>query len=286
MVAKLLDGKIIAEKILQQLKHELSLRKQSGLPQPQLAVILVGNDEASKIYVKNKLIACEKVGIACKLLHLGSNVSQSKLLNIINKLNNDLNVSAILVQLPLPAKIDPEIIFTNIDPKKDVDGFNPHNAGLLAHGWPNLQPCTPLGIMKLLKFTNVDLIGRRVVVVGSSNIVGKPIALSLLNAGCTVTVCNRHTIDLKSLVMQAEILISAVGIPNLISGNWIKKGSIVIDVGINRVNNKLVGDIDFEKAQKRALWITKVPGGVGPMTIACLLENILLIQKQYMDLGK
>ncbi len=286
MVAKLLDGKTIAEKILQQVKHELSLRKQSGLEQPQLAVILVGNDEASKIYVKNKLIACEKVGIACKLLHLVSNISQSKLLNIIHGLNKDPNIHAILVQLPFPVAIDPETIFTNIDPKKDVDGFNPYNAGLLAHGWPKLQPCTPLGIIKLLKFTNVDLIGKRAVVVGASNIVGKPIALSLLNAGCTVTICNRHTIDLKSLVMQAEILISAVGIPNLIQGNWIKTGSIVIDVGINRVNTKLVGDIDFERAQQRALWITKVPGGVGPMTIACLLENILIIQKQYIDLGR
>ncbi|MGI9214631.1 MAG: bifunctional methylenetetrahydrofolate dehydrogenase/methenyltetrahydrofolate cyclohydrolase FolD [Gammaproteobacteria bacterium] len=286
MVAKLLDGKTIAEKIVQQVKHELSLRKQSGLEQPQLAVILVGNDEASKIYVKNKLIACEKVGIACKLLHLVSNISQSKLLNIIHGLNKDPNIHAILVQLPLPVTIDPEIIFGNIDSQKDVDGFNPYNAGLLAHGWPNLQPCTPLGIMKLLKFTNVDLIGKRAVVVGASNIVGKPIALSLLNAGCTVTICNRHTIDLKSLIMQAEILISAVGIPKLIQGNWIKTGSIVIDVGINRVNNKLVGDIDFERAKQRALWITKVPGGVGPMTIACLLENILLIQKQYIDLGK
>lgn len=286
MVAKLLDGKIIAEKILQQVKHELSLRKQSGFEQPQLAVILVGNDEASKIYVKNKLIACEQVGIACKLLHLISNISQSKLLNIIHGLNKDPNINAILVQLPLPVTIDPETIFTNIDPKKDVDGFNPYNAGLLAHGWPKLQACTPLGIMKLLKFTNVDLIGKRAVVVGASNIVGKPIALSLLNAGCTITICNRHTIDLKSLVMQAEILISAVGIPNLIQGNWIKTGSIVIDVGINRVNNKLVGDIDFEMAQQRAHWITKVPGGVGPMTIACLLENILLIQKQYIYFGK
>lgn len=279
MVAKLLDGKIIAEKILQQVKQELSSRKILGLSLPKLAVILVGNDEASKIYVRNKLIACEKVGISCKFLHLSSNISQCDLLSIIRELNKDLDIHAILVQLPLPVNIDPEIVFTNIDPKKDVDGFNPYNAGLLSQGWPMLQPCTPVGIMKLLKFTGVDLIGKRAVVVGASNIVGKPIAINLLNSGCTVTICNRHIIDLKSLVMQAEILISAVGAPNLIKGNWIKKDSIVIDVGINRVNNKLVGDVDFEAAKKRAHWITKVPGGVGPMTIACLLENILLTQK-------
>lgn len=279
MVAKLLDGKIIAEEILQQVKQELSSMRQLGLNLPKLAIILVGNNEGSKIYVKHKIIACETVGIAYKLLHFTENITQEKLLNIIHNLNNDLSVNAILVQLPLPIAINTELLFTSIDPKKDVDGLNPYNAGLLLQGWPKLQPCTPLGIMKLLEFTKINLIGKRAVIVGSSNIVGKPIALSLLNAGCTITICNRNTVDLSAVVKEADLLVAAAGVPNLIKGAWIREGSIVIDVGINRVNNKLIGDIEFEVAKQQALWITKVPGGVGPMTIAYLLKNILLTQK-------
>ena len=279
MSAKILDGKTISQNILEEVKTNIIIRKKFGIPVPTLAVILVGSDHASIVYVRNKRLACEQAGIICKFFHFEDNVTQQQLLNLINDLNQDPNVNAILVQLPLPPSINTEIIFTAINPIKDVDGFHPQNIGLLTQGWPVLEPCTPLGIMKLLAITKVKLLGQKVTIIGASNIVGKPIALSLLNAGCTVTICNKNTLDLQSFVSNSNILISATGQPHLIKGDWIKAGSIVIDVGISKINDQLTGDVEFKIAKQHAAWITKVPGGVGPMTIACLLENTLLTQK-------
>ncbi len=279
MSAKILDGKTIASHILREITKNISERQQLGIRAPVLAVILVGDDPASIIYVKNKRLACEQVGIASKFFHLPDNITQLQLLELINKLNLNSEIDGILVQLPLPRTIEYQIILAAVDPQKDVDGFHPQNMGLLAQGWPILQSCTPLAIMKILSVTKIQFPGQHAVVIGASNIVGKPIALLLLNAGCTVTICNKNVVDLKSIVASADLLISATGQPHLVKGDWIKPGSIVIDVGTTKVNNKLVGDVDFEVAKKHAAWITKVPGGVGPMTIACLLQNTLLAQK-------
>lgn len=279
MSAKILDGKIISQNILEEVNREILCRKNMGILPPVLAVILIGDDHASAVYVKNKLLACRKVGIVCKFFNFDAHITEQELLAIINSLNQNNDINAILVQLPLPYYINLATIVSSIDPKKDVDGFHPQNIGFLTQGWPVLQPCTPLGIMKLLAVTEVDLLGKKVTIVGSSNIVGKPMALCLVNAGCTVTICNKNTVDLKLFVANADLLISATGQPHLIKGDWIKPGSIVIDVGISKLNDKLTGDVDFEMAKQNAAWITKVPGGVGPMTIACLLENTLLTQK-------
>ena len=278
MSAKILDGKIISKAILQEITKNIASRQQLGIRPPSLAVILVGNDPASITYVKNKRLACEQVGIVSKLFHLKTNLTKLELLDLIYSLNQNPNIDGILVQLPLPNTIETQIILKAINLKKDVDGFHPYNMGLLTQGWPLLQPCTPIGIMKLLTVTKTHLPGQHVVVVGASNIVGKPIGLLLLNAGCTVTICNKNVKDLKSIVATADILISATGQPHLIKGNWIKPGSIVIDVGTTKVHNKLIGDVEFDIAEQRAGWITKVPGGVGPMTIAYLLKNTLLAQ--------
>lgn len=279
MSTKILDGKIISQNILDSLKKEVLARKKIGIPAPILAAILVGDDHASTIYVKNKLSACEKVGIICRFFHVDTSISEQDLLNLIYSLNENKEVNSILVQLPLPKHIDTARVVCSIEPRKDVDGFHPYNVGLLAQGWPILQPCTPLGIVKLLATTNVNLVGKKATIVGSSNIVGKPMGLCLINLGCTITICNKDTVDLQSFIYDADLLVSATGKPHLIKGNWIKEGSIVIDVGINRVGDKIIGDVEFDIAKLRADWITKVPGGVGPMTIACLLENTLLTQK-------
>lgn len=284
MFANILNGKILAEEIIHQTSLTINNRKLLGINPPTIAVILIGDHPPSRIYVKNKLLACEKVGINCKYLSLDQKITQQELLDLINILNIDPKINSILVQLPLPGHIDLKTIFTAIDPNKDVDGFNPKNLGLLAQGWPILQPCTPLGIMKLLATIDLKLRGKSAVVVGASNIVGKPMGLCLINAGCTVTTCNSNTQNLATIVNNADLLISATGVPHLIKGDWIKPGSIIIDVGISKVNNKITGDVDFMIAQKKAAWITKVPGGVGPMTVACLLENILLTQKLQEDL--
>ena len=278
MSAKILDGNIISQPILQEVSNQIIARKKQGFRAPSLAVILVGDDPASTIYVNNKRSACEKVGITSKIFHYKNNIKQQELLDLINKLNLDPNIDGILIQLPLPNSISSQIILGSVNPNKDVDGFHPNNMGCLVQGWPILQPCTSLGIMKLLDFTGVQLSGKKATVVGCSNIVGKPIASALLNANCTITICNKQTNDLRSFVNAADILVSATGQPHLIKGDWIKKNSIVIDVGTTKVNNKLVGDVEFNVAKKHAGWITKVPGGVGPMTIACLLENTLLTQ--------
>ncbi|MFT6836390.1 MAG: methylenetetrahydrofolate dehydrogenase (NADP+)/methenyltetrahydrofolate cyclohydrolase [Francisellaceae bacterium] len=259
-----------------EIKNSVQLRSHKGFRKPGLAVIKIGDDQASKIYVNNKRKACIEVGFYSRDYDLPSTVSEVELINIIEKLNIDPEIDGILVQLPLPIHIDESIIIETIIPDKDVDGFHPYNIGRLMQRNPLLRPCTPKGIMTLLNRTVHDVSGMHAVVVGASNIVGRPMVMELLLAKCTVTDCHRFTENLSFHSLQADILISAVGKPNFIKGEWIKEGAIVVDVGINRLSNgKLVGDVCFEEAQKRASWITPVPGGVGPMTIASLLDNTL-----------
>lgn len=274
MTAQIIDGKAIAQSIRTQIKNDVSARSKKGLRAPGLAVILVGDDPASKIYVQNKRKACEEVGFYSCSYDLDDNTSEAELLELIDECNNNPNIDGILVQLPLPAHIDDAKVIEQINPNKDVDGFHPYNLGRLAQRIPVLRPCTPMGIMELIKYTGVDTYGLDAVIIGASNIVGRPMALELLLAGCTTTVCHKFTKNLEQKVKQADLLVVAVGIPNLILGDWIKPGAIVIDVGINRLKNgKLVGDVEFDVARKHASYITPVPGGVGPMTIACLLQN-------------
>ncbi|MBV2131227.1 bifunctional methylenetetrahydrofolate dehydrogenase/methenyltetrahydrofolate cyclohydrolase FolD [Pseudomonas sp. MAP12] len=276
MTAQLIDGKAIAARLRQQIAQRVAERRQQDQRIPGLAVILVGSDPASEVYVAHKRKDCQEVGFISRAYDLDATTSQEELLSLIDSLNQDPAVDGILVQLPLPRHLDASQLLERISPDKDVDGFHPFNIGRLAQRMPVLQPCTPKGIMTLLKSTGVDLHGLHAVVVGASNIVGRPMALELLLAGCTTTVTHRFTRDLASHVQQADIVVVAVGKPGLVKGEWIKKGAIVIDVGINRqADGKLVGDVDFEAAAERASWITPVPGGVGPMTRACLLENTL-----------
>lgn len=275
-IAKLIDGKKIAAELRAQVAQRVKDRTTKGLRVPCLAVVLVGEDAASKIYVGSKRRACEEVGFESRAYDLPVTSSQAELENLIDQLNQDPQVDGILVQLPLPAGLDATQILERIHPSKDVDGFHPYNIGRLTQRIPLLRPCTPWGVIKLLESTGHDLHGMHAVVVGASNIVGRPMGLELLLAGATTTVCHRFTKNLKHHVAQADILIAAVGKPAFIPGDWIKPGAIVIDVGINRrVDGSLCGDIEFEIAKNRASWITPVPGGVGPMTVACLMENTL-----------
>ena len=281
MTAKLIDGKSIAAQIRQSVKQSVQQRLAAGLRPPGLAVIQVGHDSASGIYVANKRKSCQDVGFVSKAYDLPSDTRQDQLLALIDQLNTDPEIDGILVQLPLPAEIDPETVIERIHPDKDVDGFHPYNIGRLAVRMPVLRPCTPLGIMTLLKSTGVDLRGQQAVVVGASNIVGRPMSLELLLAGCTVTTCHRFTQDLHAHVARADILVVAVGKPGLVKGDWIKPGAVVIDVGMNRTaKGKLVGDVEFEVAKERAAWITPVPGGVGPMTVVTLMQNTLYAAEQ------
>lgn len=274
MPAKILDGKSIADNLLNQLKSRVDTMLSSGKRRPGLAVILVGDDTASSIYVRNKRRACETTGFHSVSHDLPASTSREKLLALIDQLNEDEEIDGILVQMPLPAHIDPEAVVERIHPGKDVDGFHPYNIGRLALRIPVLRPCTPRGVMTLLNSTGEALRGKNAVVVGASTTVGRPMALELLLAGCTVTVTHSATRDLPSFVKQAEILVVAVGKPEMVKGDWIRPGAMVIDVGINRLDNgKLCGDIAFETAREHASWITPVPGGVGPMTVATLLEN-------------
>lgn len=274
MSAKIINGKELAAKIQQELKRIISEEEQQGLRKPGLAVVHVGNDPASNIYVARKREACEKIGIFSLSYDLPEDITQPELIKIIEQLNQDKRIDGILVQLPLPKAIDSNLILEAILPNKDVDGFHPYNLGRLAQKRPLLRPCTPYGIIKLLEAYDLPVRGMHAVVVGASNIVGRPMALELLLAGCTTTVCHRFTRDLKTFVSQADLLIAAVGKPNLIKTEWIKPGAIVIDVGINRLEDgRVVGDIDFATANKIASWITPVPGGVGPMTVTTLLHN-------------
>jgi len=274
--ANIIDGKGFAARIREKVKQRVRQRTASGKRPPGLAVILIGSDTASEIYVRNKRAACEEAGIISHSYDLADDITQPELVALIDKLNNDMAIDGILVQLPLPGHIDAETIIERIRPDKDVDGFHPYNIGRLALRIPVLRPCTPRGIMVLLEHTGVTLSGKHAVVVGASNIVGRPMALELLLAGCTVTTCHRFTTDLARHVARADILVVATGKSGLIKGDWIKPGAIVIDVGISRnAQGKLVGDIEFDVAAERAGWITPVPGGVGPMTVAMLLENTL-----------
>lgn len=276
MTALLIDGKAIAASLRQQIAHRVDERRQQGLRTPGLAVILVGTDPASQVYVSHKRKDCEEVGFLSQAYDLPSETTQQALTELIDRLNDDAHIDGILLQLPLPAHLDASLLLERIRPDKDVDGFHPYNVGRLAQRIPLLRPCTPKGIMTLLESTGQDLYGMNAVVVGASNIVGRPMAMELLLAGCTVTVTHRFTQDLAGHVGRADLVVVAAGKPGLVKGEWIKEGAIVIDVGINRqADGKLVGDVVYETALPRAGWITPVPGGVGPMTRACLLENTL-----------
>ncbi|MCW8987973.1 MAG: bifunctional methylenetetrahydrofolate dehydrogenase/methenyltetrahydrofolate cyclohydrolase FolD [Gammaproteobacteria bacterium] len=274
MTAQIIDGKQIAAGLRKSLKSRIDKRISEGLRKPGLAVILVGSDPASEVYVRNKRKGCEEAGIESIAYDLDSNTTQEKLLSIIDELNENEAVDGILVQFPVPAHIDTETVIERIRPDKDVDGFHPYNVGRLATRMPILRPCTPRGVMTLLESTGEAIRGQDALIVGASNHVGRPMALELLLAGCTVTVCHRFTKDLETKVGQADILVVAVGKPGIVKGEWVKPGATVIDVGINRLDDgSLVGDVDFDAAKEKAGWITPVPGGVGPMTVATLLQN-------------
>ncbi|CAG0987918.1 methylenetetrahydrofolate dehydrogenase (NADP+) / methenyltetrahydrofolate cyclohydrolase [Methylophilaceae bacterium] len=279
MSAQIINGKVIAEELLLSLKAQIDTRIAQGKRAPCLAVILIGEDPASAIYVRNKRLACDKVGITSLAYNLPDTTTEAELFTLINKLNTDDTVDGILVQSPLPAQIDEKLIIEGISPDKDVDGFHPYNIGRLAVRQPTLRSCTPFGIIKMLEATKIELLGLDAVVVGVSNHVGRPMALELLLAGCTVTCCHRHTKDLAANVARADIVVSAAGKAGLIKGEWIKPGAVVIDIGINRLaDGSLSGDVEFAIAKAHAGWITPVPGGVGPMTVATLMENTLLAQ--------
>ncbi len=276
MTAKILDGKALAQRLRTDMRAQTSQMQASHGRAPGLAVILVGEDPASQIYVNNKKRACEEVGIISFSHALPASTSKEHLLGLIAELNRDAHVDGILVQLPLPDHIDPEQIIEAIDPAKDVDGFHPYNLGCLSARKPALRSCTPYGCMRLLEETGEDLHGKEAVVIGASNIVGRPMALELLLAGSTVTIAHRFTRDLAAHIQRADIVVAAAGKPGLVKGEWIRKGAIVIDVGIHRrEDGSLCGDVEFDEAAKRAAWITPVPGGVGPMTICMLLANTL-----------
>ncbi len=274
--AKLIDGKAISAQVIEEVKAAVTERDAQGLSPPGLAVICVGDDPASAVYVRNKRKKTEEVGMLSISHDLPQDTDEETLLALIEQLNNNQAVHGILVQLPLPPQINPERVIECIHPKKDVDGFHPYNVGRLVLRMPTLRPCTPLGCMRLLKETGEDLVGKHAVIIGQSNIVGRPMALELLMARCTITVCHSKTYDLPKLIGEADIVVAGMGKPRFVQGEWLKPGAIVIDVGINRLDNgKLCGDVDFDSACEKASWITPVPGGVGPMTIATLLANTL-----------
>lgn len=275
MAAQIIDGKAIAAKVRQKIGETVTTLKQSGVT-PGLAVVLVGDDPASRVYVGMKKKMCVELGMYSADHELPANTSEQELLALIDQLNNDPRVHGILVQLPLPGHIDSDKVLEAISPDKDADGFHPYNVGRLAIGKPTFQPCTPYGVMVMLDEIGYDLNGKEVVVVGRSNIVGKPVALMCLSRHATVTICHSRTKDLAEVVRRADVVIAAVGKPEMVKGDWIKPGAVVIDVGINRVGEKkLVGDVEYAAAAERASAITPVPGGVGPMTIAMLLQNTL-----------
>lgn len=281
--ANILDGKALSGRMREALATEAATLTRKHGRAPGLAVIIVGDDPASHVYVKNKKRGCKKAGV-CSFSHeLPADTTQQHLLGLISELNHDPKVDGILVQLPLPNHINPETIVEAIDPGKDVDGFHPYNVGRLTARQPLLRSCTPYGCMKLLAETGIDLHGKECVIVGASNIVGRPMAMELLLAGATVTICHRFTKNLQSHIERAEIIIAAAGKQGLIKGEWIREGAIVVDVGIHRLEDgTLTGDVEFETASKRAGWITPVPGGVGPMTITMLLANTIQAFKTHL----
>jgi methylenetetrahydrofolate dehydrogenase (NADP+)/methenyltetrahydrofolate cyclohydrolase len=274
MTARILDGKKLSAEIRASIKEETALLREKGIV-PGLAVVLVGDDPASKVYVGQKEKGCLEAGFASFLHRLPDSTTQEELLALIGRLNGDPSVHGILVQLPLPPQIDPDTVLAAIRPEKDVDGFHPVNIGRLVAGLPACEPCTPKGILRLLKSTGIPLAGKETVVIGRSNIVGKPVALMLLAESATVTVCHSRTRDLAEHVRRADVLVAAVGKPRFVTADMVKEGAVVVDVGINRLEEGLVGDVDYGPVSEKASWITPVPGGVGPMTIAMLLENTL-----------
>lgn len=281
MTAKLIDGKAIAQLEQDKIAASVASMKASGRRPPGLAVILVGQDPASQVYVERKRHACQSVGFYSQAFDYPVDISEEVLLQKIDELNASDVIDGILVQLPLPSHITSEKVLERIAPHKDVDGFHAYNMGKLMQGQKGLRPCTPHGVMTLIANTDLDLKGCQACVVGASRIVGRPMAIELLNAGATVTICHRFTKDLQSHLANADLVVVGIGQPQFIKGEWLKKGAVVIDVGTNRLDNgKLVGDVDFEKAKERASWITPVPGGVGPMTVATLLANTLLAAQE------
>ena len=274
MAAQLIDGKKISQQRIEAVAQAVKARQEKGLHTPCLAVVLVGDDPASAVYVRNKKLACQKSGIESRSYELPSETTQDDLLKLVDELNGDSAVDGILVQLPLPAHIDSQAVLERIVPHKDVDGFHPYNVGRLVVKMPLMRPCTPKGVMTLLEAYGIDPKGKKAVIVGASNIVGRPQALELLLSRATVTICHSATQNLADEVAAADILVVGVGIPNFVKGEWVKPGAVVIDVGINRLEDgSLCGDVEFDVAKERASMITPVPGGVGPMTIATLLEN-------------
>ncbi|KAB0290250.1 bifunctional methylenetetrahydrofolate dehydrogenase/methenyltetrahydrofolate cyclohydrolase FolD [Vibrio fortis] len=282
MTAQNIDGKLISQTVRSEVAARVKARTEAGLRAPGLAVVLVGEDPASQVYVGSKRKACEEVGFVSKSFDLPATATEEELLTLVDQLNEDPEIDGILVQLPLPAGIDSTHVLERITPEKDVDGFHPYNVGRLAQRIPKLRSCTPKGIITLLDRYNIDLRGKHAVVVGASNIVGRPMTLELLLAGCTTTTCHRFTKDLEGHVHQADVVVVAVGKPNFIPGAWIKKGAVVVDVGINRLESgKLVGDVEYDVAKESASFITPVPGGVGPMTVASLIENTMIACEQF-----
>ncbi|HAS3209933.1 bifunctional methylenetetrahydrofolate dehydrogenase/methenyltetrahydrofolate cyclohydrolase FolD [Vibrio cholerae] len=286
MTAQNIDGTLISQTVRSEVAARVKARVQAGLRAPGLAVVLVGEDPASQVYVGSKRRACEEVGFISKSFDLPATASEEALLSLVDELNNDPQIDGILVQLPLPAGMDTTKVLESIHPEKDVDGFHPYNVGRLAQRIPKLRSCTPKGIITLLERYNIPLRGKHAVIVGASNIVGRPMTLELLLAGCTTTTCHRFTQDLEGHIRQADILVVAVGKPNFIPGAWIKEGAVVVDVGINRLDTgKLVGDVEYDVARTRASFITPVPGGVGPMTVASLIENTMMACEQFHTQG-
>ncbi|HAU95757.1 MAG TPA: bifunctional methylenetetrahydrofolate dehydrogenase/methenyltetrahydrofolate cyclohydrolase FolD [Serratia marcescens] len=284
MSAKIIDGKTIAQQVRNEVAEQVKQRLAAGKRAPGLAVVLVGENPASQIYVASKRRACDEVGFLSRSYDLPAATSEAELLALIDQLNADVEIDGILVQLPLPAGIDNVKVLERIHPDKDVDGFHPYNVGRLCQRAPKLRPCTPRGIVTLLERYNIDTYGLNAVVVGASNIVGRPMSMELLLAGCTTTVTHRFTKNLRHHVENADLLVVAVGKPGFIPGDWIKPGAIVVDVGINRLESgKVVGDVDFDAASERAAYITPVPGGVGPMTVATLIQNTLQACEEYHD---
>ena len=270
-MAIIMNGKEVRDKLYENLKSEVEDLSVA----PTLTVVVVGDDEASKVYVNNKIKSCELLGIKSSVIKCDSNISKEELANIITTLNNDEACTGILVQAPLPSHLDEAEIFNLIDNDKDVDGFNNYNAGALVKNNDGIIPCTVKGIGYLLDYYNIDVRGKDVTIIGRSNIVGKPLANYLTNRDATVTLCHSKTNDLRSKTINADVVIVAVGSPNLIDASYIKEGTVVIDVGINRVDNKLIGDVDFESVKDKCSYITPVPGGVGPMTVAMLMDNVI-----------
>ena len=276
MSAQILDGKAIAADIRREVKAKVDALKANGERPPGLAVVLVGDNPASQVYVRNKQRSCEEVGFVSELHRLDAEVTQAALLSLIDELNGRAEIDGILVQLPLPGQIDEETVIERILPTKDVDGFHPYNVGRLVLRMPILRPCTPKGVMTMIARTGRKIEGMDAVIIGQSNIVGRPMSMELLAARCTITVCHSRTKALAEKARNADILVAAVGVPKFVKGDWVKPGAIVIDVGINRLEDgSLCGDVDYEAVKEVAGWITPVPGGVGPMTVATLLENTL-----------